>query len=153
MALDSLMAQLLPLNRKEKYYTGTVLPGIICADNFAHFSHFTRLLPEQPVFELASDLVTIVSSAEATVGPAEKVTKLASKSKMAGAEIMRQQGKGVLWYKTVGRNRGLYGPEFAGDVQSGRWRTHNYEVSTSDIPENRNWFTVDDFVRSIGKDA
>jgi hypothetical protein len=81
------------------------------------------------------------------------VTKLASKSKMLGAEIVRQHSRGTLWYKTVGRNRGLYGPEFAGDIQSGRWRSHNYEVSTSDIPENRNWFTVGDFIRSIGKDA
>ena len=32
------------MNRKECYYTATVLPAIICADNFRHFSKFMRLL-------------------------------------------------------------------------------------------------------------
>ncbi len=34
----------LPLNRKEVYFTATVLPGIVCADDFAHFDRFLRLL-------------------------------------------------------------------------------------------------------------
>jgi hypothetical protein len=34
----------LPLNRKEVYFTATVLPGIICADNFIHFGKFLDLL-------------------------------------------------------------------------------------------------------------
>ena len=38
------MSNLLPLNRKEAYYTGTVLPGIICAENFKHFHLFLRLV-------------------------------------------------------------------------------------------------------------
>ena len=34
----------LPLNRKERFYTGTVLPQIICYDNFKYFERFTSLI-------------------------------------------------------------------------------------------------------------
>ncbi len=40
----ALVDQHLPLNRKERYFTGTVLPAIVCADNFRHFDLFLRLL-------------------------------------------------------------------------------------------------------------
>ncbi|GAA4129740.1 hypothetical protein GCM10022215_42610 [Nocardioides fonticola] len=33
----------LPLNRKERYYTGTVLPGLVCGDDFAHLDRFLAL--------------------------------------------------------------------------------------------------------------
>lgn len=33
----------LPLNRKERYYTGTVLPGLVGADGFAHLGRFLTL--------------------------------------------------------------------------------------------------------------
>jgi hypothetical protein len=34
----------LPLNRKEAFFTATVLPAIICADSFKHFDRFLNLL-------------------------------------------------------------------------------------------------------------
>ncbi|MCD9153130.1 hypothetical protein [Aeromicrobium duanguangcaii] len=33
----------LPLNRKERYYTGTVLPGLVASDGFAHLDRFLRM--------------------------------------------------------------------------------------------------------------
>jgi hypothetical protein len=41
----------LPLNRKEVYFTATVLPAIICADEFRYFGRFLKLLgaPEIPI--------------------------------------------------------------------------------------------------------
>ncbi|UQA57101.1 hypothetical protein [Polyangium aurulentum] len=33
----------LPFNRKERYFTGTVFPMLVCADNFAHFGRLTEL--------------------------------------------------------------------------------------------------------------
>jgi hypothetical protein len=36
MSLARLIDQELPLNRKERFFTGTVLPMIVCKDNFAH---------------------------------------------------------------------------------------------------------------------
>ena len=38
------MLKSLPMNRKEAFFTATVLPGIICCDDFAHFSHFLHVL-------------------------------------------------------------------------------------------------------------
>ncbi len=37
------MGSWLPLNRKERFYTGTVLPMIICSDAFAHLHRFLIL--------------------------------------------------------------------------------------------------------------
>lgn len=41
--LSDLSAHRLPLNRKERYYTGTVLPTIVGCDGFAHFGRFLKL--------------------------------------------------------------------------------------------------------------
>jgi len=52
ISLQSLCASELPLNRKERFYTGTVFPMIVCKDDFRDFGRFTRLLPdyeEQPL--------------------------------------------------------------------------------------------------------
>jgi len=35
---------ILPLNRKERFYTGTVLPAIICYDNFRYLNRFFKLI-------------------------------------------------------------------------------------------------------------
>jgi hypothetical protein len=39
----------LPLNRKERYYTGTVLPMLVAADDFAHLGRLTALAGLGPV--------------------------------------------------------------------------------------------------------
>jgi len=39
----------LPLNRKERYYTGTVLPMLVAADDFAHLGRLTELAGLGPV--------------------------------------------------------------------------------------------------------
>ena len=44
MTFGDLFDTRLPINRKERYYTGTVLPGIICHDNLKHLSRFLKLL-------------------------------------------------------------------------------------------------------------
>ncbi|CAK0761898.1 putative Restriction endonuclease [Azospirillaceae bacterium] len=44
MKVDELFEKFVPINRKEAYYTATVLPGIVCRDNFAHFGRFLQLL-------------------------------------------------------------------------------------------------------------
>jgi len=38
----------IPLNRKERFFTGTVLPQIICYDNFKYFNRFTDLIKDFP---------------------------------------------------------------------------------------------------------
>jgi hypothetical protein len=34
----------LPFNRKERFFTGTVLPMLVCADDFTHFGRLTELV-------------------------------------------------------------------------------------------------------------
>jgi hypothetical protein len=40
--LNDLLDSTLPLNRKERYYTGTVLPALLCADSMAHLARLGR---------------------------------------------------------------------------------------------------------------
>ncbi len=42
-AFSELLDRGLPLNRKERYYTGTVLPMLVASDGFAHLHRFLRL--------------------------------------------------------------------------------------------------------------
>jgi hypothetical protein len=44
-----LVAGGLPLNRKERYYTGTVLPMLVAAEDFAHLGRLTELVGLGPV--------------------------------------------------------------------------------------------------------
>jgi hypothetical protein len=44
MSLSSLFKERLPINRKELYYTATVLPCIVCADGLAHIHRLWELL-------------------------------------------------------------------------------------------------------------
>ena len=37
----------LPLNRKERYYTGTDFPAIVCTEDFKHFGRFLKLLNQE----------------------------------------------------------------------------------------------------------
>lgn len=46
MKLKEHFDTLLPINRKERFYTGTVFPMIVCNDNFKHFHLFTKLLKD-----------------------------------------------------------------------------------------------------------
>lgn len=43
MSVSHLADTGLPFNRKERYFTGTVLPMLVCADSFAHFGRLTEL--------------------------------------------------------------------------------------------------------------
>jgi hypothetical protein len=46
--LEVNFSEILPLNRKERFYTGTVLPQIICYDNFKYINRFLNLIPNFP---------------------------------------------------------------------------------------------------------
>src|SRR5437868_2625512 len=50
-----LMSSGLPLNRKERFYTGTVLPMIICRNTFRDFGRFCSLLPGCPPLDIDGD--------------------------------------------------------------------------------------------------
>lgn len=44
-SLQEIFNTIFPLNRKERFYTGTVLPAIICGESFKHLNRFFRLIP------------------------------------------------------------------------------------------------------------
>lgn len=44
MSLQDLMNNGLPINRKERFYTGTVFPMLVCQNEFRHFDRFTALI-------------------------------------------------------------------------------------------------------------
>lgn len=46
--LEKNFKEFLPLNRKERFYTGTILPGIICFQNFEYINLFFRLIKRFP---------------------------------------------------------------------------------------------------------
>ncbi len=46
--LEKNFNEFLPLNRKERFYTGTILPGIICFQNFEFIHLFFRLIENFP---------------------------------------------------------------------------------------------------------
>ena len=43
-SLDDLLDVVLPMNRKERYFTGTVLPALLCSDNLAHLHRLASLV-------------------------------------------------------------------------------------------------------------
>jgi hypothetical protein len=60
MSLTDLFNRRLPINRKERYYTGTVFPGIVCADNFKNFKQFLEIIKCcDEVFDISVDTCSI----------------------------------------------------------------------------------------------
>src|SRR4051794_6988663 len=76
-SLAELFATALPINRKERYYTGTVLPALLCADSMRHLSRLIDHLglPELDIRVSPSDCTleffTEYSPVESAVGPAK----------------------------------------------------------------------------------
>ena len=60
MSFIGLCEHMLPLNRKERYYTGTVFPALVCAENFKYFDRFLALLNHGgEFFDVSTDNVNI----------------------------------------------------------------------------------------------
>ena len=53
--LSGLFDERLPINRKERYYTGTVLPMIVASDGFAHLNCFLKLCKVSSDVAVAAD--------------------------------------------------------------------------------------------------
>jgi hypothetical protein len=120
-------------------------------------SYEVSSLPEPPNgnWFMISDFVAMVAAGPAKVDnsfrPAKRevvVQKLPPSGRrfsLTGEDIMVRVGDGSV--RIVGRSGGLYGKVFEADVANGRWQSQIYEVSDAAEPMNRNWFTVEDFVR------
>ena len=69
--------------------------------------------------------------------------------KITGQEIVDRYTEGSLEFVTMGRKKGLEGDLLNQDIDSGRWRTQEYEVRCDAEPVNPNWFRIEDFTRRI----
>ena len=56
-----------------------------------------------------------------------------------------QQGK----IRFVGRNGGVKGKLFKGDIETGQWETQKYETSSAETKPIQNWFTLQEFISAI----
>lgn len=54
MTMQELINTNLPLNRKERFYTGTVFPFIVCKDNFRHINLLFNLLSDDKIPPITS---------------------------------------------------------------------------------------------------
>ncbi len=68
--------------------------------------------------------------------------------KWSGSIIIEEYEKGNRFW--VGRTGGLLGEKFYNDINSGKWRTFKYEISTTskELP-NKNWFSSVEFVKAV----
>jgi hypothetical protein len=71
-----------------------------------------------------------------------------AETKLLGAEIYERHHAGSLTTPWVGRQSGLNGAELTNDITSGTWRGQLYECSSKPV-QNKNWFTVAEFVARI----
>ena len=87
----------------------------------------------------------------------EKFDELKSKSsayeeknmeiRLSGLEILELYKSDKKFW--IGRNRGIDSPEFGKDLKSGGWKTFLYQVNRSNKPDNKNWFSAEEFVKEI----
>lgn len=55
MSLENMMQTGLPMNRKERFFTGTVFPMIVCAEGFRHLDTLARLMDQGELPAVESD--------------------------------------------------------------------------------------------------
>jgi len=55
MSLENMMKTGLPMNRKERFFTGTVFPMIVCAEQFRHLNILARLMGIRQLPAVESD--------------------------------------------------------------------------------------------------
>lgn len=48
---------------------------------------------------------------------------------------------------TIGRDKGEIG--FMKDIKENTWMTRKYETSKKSDPQNKNWITVEEFVKMV----
>jgi len=71
--------------------------------------------------------------------------------KLCGREIYEQYKQGTIAMKTMGRDRGLEGEHLKRDIDSGKWKTQQYETSSQECLPSDNWFLIHEFVQRIDK--
>ncbi|ABM61209.1 hypothetical protein [Halorhodospira halophila] len=74
-----------------------------------------------------------------------------AQAKLPGGEIVRRflEEPESFPFRVMGRNGGFTGADLKRDIASPTtWQAQMYEVSTDDVPPNRNWFPIEEFVKA-----
>lgn len=123
-----------------------------------------RWVPYRDGSQLLLDIQTIIPLPEA----ADMEIKIKSKetarlategriradAKVTGEDLLAAHQAGDRGFLAVGRNGGLAGASFQNDLATGDWRTWSYEVSRlAEAAQQRNWFTIDEFIQAVGPTA
>lgn len=66
-------------------------------------------------------------------------------AKMTGADIVAAHAEGTLEFTYMGRAEGIDGEPLRCDIDSGAWRTRQYEVRVEPL-EQKNWFPIPKFI-------
>ncbi len=69
--------------------------------------------------------------------------------RLCGQDIADGFGHEEFSFRIMGRDRGISGQRLLEDVNTGSWRTKEYQVSKADKPPNGNWFEISEFVKLI----
>jgi len=88
MSLEEMLRDELPLNRKERFFTGTVFPMIVCKDNFKHLHLLLSLLGVSPTPAIVFDpnetnilFFTEYSLVESAIGAVKQRFKMLPETK------------------------------------------------------------------------
>jgi len=77
---------------------------------------------------------------------------LNAEARLSGLQLRDAAERGALLYGYMGRSGGLDGPNLAEDLSTDRWKKQLYEVRTTPLPGNRNWFEVSSFLARLTAD-
>lgn len=69
--------------------------------------------------------------------------------KLCGRDIYKKYKSGTFNMNIMGRDKGLDGEPLKRDIESGRWKTQQYETSSKDSFFTENWFSIEEFVKQI----
>ncbi len=99
------------------------------------------------------DFVNKIDKAKELKGsfPSDTLHQTSIPKKMNGENIVKNYQQFDIKY--VGRGGGLYGSLFKNDIKTGNWKIYNYEVSAANSAPSSNWFTVQQFLKSIFGEA
>jgi hypothetical protein len=71
--------------------------------------------------------------------------------KMLGSDILAGHADGSLAFTYMGRQDGINGKPMQQDIETGQWRTHQYEVRYLPL-QAKNWFSIKEFIARTSED-
>ncbi|MCY3851748.1 MAG: AAA family ATPase [Acidimicrobiaceae bacterium] len=103
--------------------------------------------------ELALQEADLADDSEPTSAPTKPDRSTSGRQNndamVTGREIYDNYQAGDRTYTWMGRQSGISGTPLRDDLDSGAWRSREYEVRHQSITGNRNWFSIEDFVTLV----